>query len=223
MSYSGSLAEDKELEKIFVQTFGEIKQRRVPGQTSFGYEKKKTNTNIEKKYISPNKPPAEEYLLVDGYNIIFDWDELKTLAENNIDAARLRLMDILSNYQGFKKCNLILVFDAYKVKGGVEKVEKYYNINVVYTKERETADAYIEKITKEISKNYNVTVATSDRLEQLIIMGYGAMRLSASDFKKEIEQVNEMIRTEHLDKLPKNRIFLGDMIEDKLPDFKDKE
>ncbi|NLZ81901.1 MAG: GTP-binding protein [Clostridiales bacterium] len=221
-SYSGSLAEDKELEKIFVQAFGEIKQRNVPGQTSFGYEKSKSNGNSEKKYVSNNKPPAEEYLLVDGYNIIFAWDELSELAkDNNINAARYRLMDILSNYQGIKKCNLILVFDAYKIKGGVEKVEKYYNINVVYTKERETADSYIEKTTKAISKDYNVTVATSDGLEQLIIMGYGAIRLSANDLKKEVDRVNETLRTEYLDRPLRNRNFLGEMVDNKLSDFKD--
>ena len=111
----------------------------------------------------------QEYLLVDGYNIIFAWDELKELAKDNLDAARQRLINIMCNYQGVRQCNLILVFDAYKVKGNVGEIEKYHNITIVYTKEAETADMYIEKTTNQLGKDYRVRVATSDGLEQLIL------------------------------------------------------
>lgn len=122
---------------------------------------------------------GEEYLLVDGYNIIHAWDDLKRLAAQDLDGARLRLMDILSNYQGWRKCHVILVFDAYRVKGNPGSVEKYHNIHVVYTKEAETADMYIEKTTYEIAREHRVRVATSDGLEQVIILGHGAQRMSA--------------------------------------------
>ena len=136
-----------------------------------------------------------EYLLVDGYNIIFAWEELKEVARDNLDLARQMLMDILSNYQGFKKCVVILVFDAYKVPGGTGEVSRYHNIYVVYTKEAETADAYIEKTTYEISKRHRVRVATSDNTEQLIILGHGALRLSAQTFRQEVEQVQGELRS----------------------------
>ena len=124
----------------------------------------------------------------DGYNIIFAWDELKELAKQDVAAARAALEDILSNYQGYRRCIVILVFDAYKVKGSPGSVEKKNNIYVVYTKEAETADAYIEKATYDLGRNHRVRVATSDGLEQLIILGHGALRLSARSFKVEIEQ-----------------------------------
>ena len=142
-----------------------------------------------------------EYLLVDGYNIIFAWDELKQLANENIDSAREALIEILGNYQGFRKCSVIAVFDAYKVKGGQRHFEKHGGVTVVYTKEAETADAYIERTTYELAgkgsrggKRYRVRVATSDRLEQMIILGNNAQRLSANDFREEVEQVNNEIR-----------------------------
>ena len=125
---------------------------------------------------------------MDGYNIIFAWDELTALARTDVSAARQALEDILSNYQGIRKCVVILVFDAYKVKGNPGSVEKKDNIYVVYTKEAETADAYIEKATYDLGKNHRVRVATSDGLEQMIILGHGALRLSARTFKAEIEQ-----------------------------------
>ena len=134
-----------------------------------------------------------EYLLVDGYNVIFAWDELKELAKDNLNMARDRLIDILCNYQGFKQCNLILVFDAYKVKGNVGSAEKIHNINVVYTKEAETADMYIEKITHEIGKKHRVRVATSDNLEQIIILGNGATRLSANELLQEVKLAEKTI------------------------------
>ena len=132
-------------------------------------------------------------MLVDGYNIIFAWDELKELAKDNLNMARDRLIDILCNYQGFKQCNLILVFDAYKVKGNVGSAEKIDNINVVYTKEAETADMYIEKITHEIGKKHRVRVATSDNLEQIIILGNGATRLSANELLQEVKLAEKTI------------------------------
>jgi len=136
----------------------------------------------------------KEYLLVDGYNIIFAWDHLKKIAEQDIEDARHKLANSLCNYRGFKKCEIILVFDAYKVKGNVGEISKYHNITVVYTKEAETADMYIEKVTHEIGRKYNVRVATSDGLEQIIILGHGAMRLSASAFLEEVQEVEKAIR-----------------------------
>lgn len=144
------------------------------------------------------KKDGREYLLVDGYNIIFAWEELTELAQVSLDAARGRLMDILCNYQGYKGCELILVFDAYKVKENPGEKTKYHNIHVVYTKEAETADMYIEKTTHELGRKHKVTVATSDALEQLIIMGQGAIRLSARGLKEEIENVNRIIREDYL-------------------------
>ena len=134
-----------------------------------------------------------EYLLVDGYNIIFAWDELQALAKENLDAAREALLEILSNYQGYRKCKVIAVFDAYKVKGGERREEKYDNVQVIYTKEAETADMYIERVTYEMAKEYHVKVATSDNLEQLIITGNGAFKISAQEFKAEIQQTNAEI------------------------------
>jgi predicted RNA-binding protein with PIN domain len=138
---------------------------------------------------TPGKGPAPklpEYLLVDGYNIIFAWDELKLLAEESLQAARQSLADILSNYRGYRDCEVILVFDAYKVKGNPGSVEHYKNIHIVYTKEAETADAYIEKASYQMRKQYRVRVATSDGMEQLIILGHGAQRVPAKIFYTEV-------------------------------------
>ena len=156
---------------------------------------------VPKKRIEPKtkvyRPVAREvlpeYLLVDGYNIIFAWDELKELAKINIDGAREALIEVLNNYQGYKKCNIIAVFDAYKVKGGVRREERHGNIDVVFTKEAETADTYIERTTHEMKGKYQVRVATSDRLEQMIIMGNDAFKVSAKEFKAEIEHANAEI------------------------------
>lgn len=154
-------------------------------------------TGTSKRYPSngkENKAPQEEYLLVDGYNIIFAWDSLNELAKTSLDGARSRLMDILSNYQGYRRMRLILVFDAYKVKGNPGSTQRYHNIDVVYTKEAETADQYIEKVTHEIGRKYRVRVATSDGLEQLIIMGAGAIRVSAAEFQEEVMAAGEELR-----------------------------
>lgn len=150
-----------------------------------------------------------EYLLVDGYNIIYAWPELKALVATNMDSARIKLQDILCNYQGYKKCNVILVFDGYKVKGNPGTVMEYHNIHVIFTKEAETADQYIEKISHQIGRLYQVRVATSDKVEQVIILGKGCTRLSARDLKKEIEETNSEIHKEHLERIPskKNRLF----------------
>ena len=133
-------------------------------------------------------------MIVDGYNIVHAWDELKELVDDNLEGARNRLMDMLSNYQAFVKCELILVFDAYKVKGNVGEFFDYHNIHVVYTKEAQTADSYIEQLTHEMAKQYQVTVATSDGLIQLITRGQNCMVISARELKAEIERANESIR-----------------------------
>lgn len=164
------------------------------------------------------KQRQEEYLLVDGYNIIFAWDELKELAEVNIEGARDKLMDILCNYQGYKKCTLILVFDAYKVEGNPGEVIKYHNIYVVYTKEAETADQYIEKTVRKMGRKYAVTVATSDALEQVIILGQGAQRLSAAGLKEEVELMLQEIRREFLGRGPEERNYLFDYLSKELSD-----
>ena len=142
------------------------------------------------------KPQKEgpEHLLVDGYNVIFSWDELKALAAENLEAARGKLMDILCNYAAYRRCVPILVFDAYKVKGGVGSVEKYHNLNVVYTKEAETADMYIEKATHAIARHYHTRVVTSDATEQLIILGAGALRVSSRAFQEEVKAAEAEIR-----------------------------
>ena len=180
----GSLEQDKELLAVFERTYGKVGRG-----LAFQPQKKPARTSLDEgKYAIQNQKTGPEYLLVDGYNIIFAWDELKELAQADVAAARAALEDILSNYQGFRKCVVILVFDAYKVKGNPGSVEKRHNIYVVYTREAETADAYIEKATYDLGRDHRVRVATSDGLEQMIILGHGALRLSARAFKAEIEQ-----------------------------------
>ena len=158
----------------------------------------------------------EEYLLVDGYNIIFAWEDLKALAENNIDSARDKLMDILSEYGGIRNCNLILVFDAYKVEGGIGSVQKYHGIYVVYTKEAETADQYIEKTAHEIGRKYDVTVATSDGLEQVIIRGQGCKLLSARELRDEIDWAKEQVRQEIRTKRESGKNYLMNHASDEI-------
>ena len=180
----GSLEQDKELQAVFERTYGKVDR-----DMAFQPQKKPARTSLDEgKYTIRDQKTGPEYLLVDGYNIIFAWDELKELARQDVAAARAALEDILSNYQGFRKCIVILVFDAYKVKGNPGSVEKRGSIYVVYTKEAETADAYIEKATYDLGKDHRVRVATSDGLEQLIILGHGALRLSARAFRAEVEQ-----------------------------------
>ena len=189
-AYAGTIEQDKELQAIFERTYGAVKRRDFlppkPPRRPVSQETPETRP-------IRRQPSGPEYLLVDGYNIIFAWDELKTLAQDHLDAARKSLCDLLCNYQGYRKCEVIAVFDAYKVKGGQGSVEKYHNIHVVYTREAETADAYIERATYEIGRKHRVKVATSDGPEQLIILGHGALRISASAFREEIEQTRGQI------------------------------
>lgn len=190
---------DKELMQIFEQTYGPIKNRSV-NQNHFTFtennDNKSKNKIENKKYKSVKIPKYDgtEYLLVDGYNVIFAWNSLKKLSQDNIEGARNTLINILCNYQGYKKCEVILVFDAYKVKGNTREVEKVNNINIVYTKEAETADMYIEKVSHKLAENHKVRVVTSDALEQLIILEGGALRVSSREFLYEVQQAEEDIR-----------------------------
>lgn len=199
--------EDKELEAIFLREFGSKKQqedryrgyrnksvRASAGTASAGTSGGRKNAKGTVSGLLYDPDGEKQYLLVDGYNIIFAWDFLKELSEVNLEAARGKLMDILCNYQGFTGFTLIVVFDAYKVKGNPGEVFKYHNIHVVYTKEAETADQYIEKTTHELGHKHRVIVATSDSLEQVIVMGQGARRLSAADFLEEVERAEKEIR-----------------------------
>lgn len=213
---SGSPADEKELEEIFTRTYGTTKKEKNP------FNRKRTvsaETSVPREYKLKKQGTEEEYLLVDGYNIIFAWDELKDLAAASIEAARNKLMDILSNYQGYKKNTLILVYDAYKVEGNTGEVMKYHNIYVVYTKEAETADQYIEKTVHEIGRKHRVTVATSDALEQIIILGQGASRLSAAGLKEEIQAANIEIRSNYLNQDQKGKNYLFDHLPDELQDL----
>ncbi len=182
----------KELDAIFERTYGPIRrERQGVGRVEREFRKEPEDTG--KREIKLRKK-EKEYLLVDGYNIIFAWEDLKELSEINLEAARGKLMDILSNLQGALGCTLILVFDAYRVEGGAREIFRYHNIHVVYTKEAETADQYIEKTVHELGRKYRVTVATSDGLEQVIIMGQGASRLSASGLRELVELTRRELR-----------------------------
>lgn len=225
---------NEELEEIFARTFAANKRERA------GYKKSRAeNREVTRRWSGPadgggesapsryfrnGKKAAkeEQYLLVDGYNIIFAWEDLRELAQINIESARNKLMDVLSNYQGFHQCVVILVFDAYRVEGGQGSVQKYHNIDVVFTKEAETADQYIEKTAHRLGQNHQVTVATSDALEQVIIYGQGAGRMSARELWEEVqstqEQIREVWRQKHSD--TKNYLFdhlpeeMADLMED---------
>ena len=187
MAYRATLEEDAELLKIFERTYGLIKRDPLAAFRPV-QKRERPDFAAEQWEIAP------EYLLVDGYNIIFAWDELNALSKESLDAARHKLMDILCNYQGFQKCVLILVFDAYRVPGSPGSIEQYHNIHVVYTKEAETADMFIERVTHEIGRNRRVRVATSDGMEQIIILGHGALRVSARMFHEEVQNVEKQIR-----------------------------
>lgn len=187
-TYKQRVAADKELMEIFERTYGKIKRDE---RSAMRTEKRPPTLKTPKLPLPPKGP---EYLLVDGYNIIFGWEELNRLAKENLELARSRLINILCNYQGFRRCNLILVFDAYRVKGNHREIEKEHGITVVYTKEAETADMYIEKTAHELGKGHRVRVATSDNVEQIIIMGSGAIRVSATEFLAEVNEVEEAIR-----------------------------
>ena len=207
----------EELDAIYVRTPDPVKQNHGP-VTVCAKEKDREPGSA---YTDPKwerrrreKEGRQEYLLVDGYNIIFSWKELRELSEKDIGAARGKLADILSNYQGYRKCTLILVYDAYKVEGNPGEVMKYHNIYIVYTKEAETADQYIEKTVRRIAKDAAVTVATSDGLEQVIILGQGANRMSAPGLKEEIERTLAEVRGEHLGKKGSVGNYLFDYLDE---------
>lgn len=222
--------DEKELEDIFVRTYGsnsrenaaynkagfnrynkgvseadwyvkkaaEHGKSKTAGAQTPSVGSKTADTGIARPGAYRKQKGEKEYLLVDGYNVIFAWDDLKALAAVNIDSARDKLIDVMSNYQGYVGCELILVFDAYKVKQNPGSITKHGNIHVVYTKEAETADMYIEKTTHELGRKYKVTVASSDGLEQLIIMGQGALRMSSCGLREEVERVNQILRNDYL-------------------------
>lgn len=217
------LATEKELEEIFERTYGPIRklgEEPPAGRSVKGWKKSRRDPlegygKSTSDYKQKKTPDGEkEYLLVDGYNIIFAWEDLKELAAVNIDGAREKLMDILCNYQGFKKSTLILVFDAYKVKGNPGSVETYHNIHVVYTKEAETADQYIEKTVHEIGRKYRVTVATSDQLEQVIILGQGGQRMSARELLEDVIEVSHQIRETARKKRSSDKNYLFDHLDE---------
>ena len=214
---------EEELRAIFERTYGAVKRerqgwervsKRNPNRNPSVRSSETENTRKEKK-----REPIKEYLLVDGYNIIFAWEDLNELSKINIESARNKLMDRLSNYQGYKKMTLILVFDAYKVKGNPGSVMKYHNIYVVYTKEAETADQYIEKTVHEIGRKYQVTVATSDALEQVIILGQGGNRLSAANLLEEVEAVEAEISKKVKKESPKEKNYLFDHLDEEMADL----
>lgn len=214
---------EEELRAIFERTYGAVKRerqgwervsKRNPNRNPSVRSSETENTRKEKK-----REPIKEYLLVDGYNIIFAWEDLNELSKINIESARNKLMDRLSNYQGYKKMTLILVFDAYKVKGNPGSVMKYHNIYVVYTKEAETADQYIEKTVHEIGRKYQVTVATSDALEQVIILGQGGNRLSAANLLEEVEAVEAEISKKVQKKTSKEKNYLSDHLDEEMADL----
>ncbi len=206
---SSTYEEDKELEEIFIRTYGKV-EHKTP--------KASTVTVGAKPDDAKKEEPIEEYLLVDGYNVIFAWEDLKELAKENIQGARNKLMDILCNYQGFKKCAVILVFDAYKVEGDAMEVYKYHNIHVVFTKEAETADQYIEKVAHHIGRKYHVTVVTSDGVEQVVTRGRGAALISSREFQEEVEFVNGQIEEEREKRQETARNYLMDYMDPKLAD-----
>lgn len=209
---------EKELEEIFLRTYGAVKREKS------GYQKKSASRERPAAPVRLMEPaqgrrgtkekaePEEEYLLVDGYNIIFAWEELRELAAANMEGARNQLMDVLSNYQGFRRCTLILVFDAYRVEGGQGSVQKYHNIHVVFTKEAETADQYIEKTVHKIGRKARVTVATSDALEQVIIYGQGAVRMSAPELFSEVQLAREQIREIYEEQRSREKNYLFDSL-----------
>ncbi len=219
---------EEELKTIFERTYGSGREER--GRYKKSRAKEVSFTERGASYPGSQRTTgwtkkgtgAEEYLLVDGYNILFSWPELRELLEKNPESARTKLMDILCNYQGYRKCTLILVFDAYRVEGNPGGVVAYHNIHVVYTKEAETADQYIEKTVHRLGKNHKVTVATSDALEQIIIWGQGAKRLSAQGLAEEIQLVEEELRREHLSKTESAHNYLFDYLSEELAERMEK-
>jgi len=199
----------EEIEQIFNSTFYANSGKK----SSWNRRKTSRESNCKPvTYVSAQKEPKEEYLLVDGYNIIYAWPELKVLAEEDMDAARMKLLDSLSNYQGIRKCRVIVVFDAYRVQGHQEEVIDYHNIRVVYTKEAQTADQYIEKFAYDNQKKYDITVATSDGLQQIIIRGTGCSLLSARELKAEVDAANERIKQKYQEMQVRDRNYLKEKL-----------
>jgi len=198
------ISED-EIKSIMLRTYGPEKDRAkasgtiVLGQENLndtenkGYQDESYDYETYKRKNKSKRQEKEKFLLVDGYNIIHAWDNLKGYVNTNMDLARTKLLDILCDYQSQNPLTLIVVFDAYQVQGGVETFSEYNNIHVVYTKEAETADMYIERLVHRLPRHYQVTVATSDRVEQVIIMGTGGTMLSAQGFKEEVDSVKKRI------------------------------
>ena len=205
--------DDAELKAIFERTYGANKKEQPSAKSVYATYSQPKKTKVQER--------LPEVLLVDGYNIIFAWDDLKELAQVNIEGARGKLMDILCNFQGYRKNIVILVFDGYKVPGNPGEVLKYHNIYVVYTKEAETADQYIEKTVQDISRKYDVKVATSDALEQMIILGQGARRMSALELLEEIKIVNQEIREEHMAQTKQTNQYLFEGLPSDLANFMD--
>ena len=209
-SYSSGYGDDPELLAIMEREFGSKQKER---DRYSGYRKQTVSAPMPRKTVIKDTEPKKEYLLVDGYNVIFAWEELNELAKASIDAARNKLMDILSNYQGFTGCTLILVFDAYKVNGSIEKTEVVNkNLEIVFTKEGETADSYIERKVHEIGKRYEVCVVTSDGLEQQTIFHGGASRVSSIEFYNEIKAMEKTIKAENKPNKIQNKNHLQDNI-----------
>ena len=186
--YKALAATDKELMQIFERTYGPVHRDRMQAMRT------PKSVSTPKPHKAAPIPQGPEYVLVDGYNMIFAWPFLKTLAAKDLNAARDQLVDILRNYQSYRQCPVILVFDAYKVKGNPGSVEHYGDLSVVYTKEAQTADSYIERLSYDLGKKHRVRVATSDGMEQIIILGHGALRTPASVFLREVEDIMEEIR-----------------------------
>ena len=202
-------AEDKELEEIFIRTYGKVERKNQEGW--------KRKIQAEKAPDRKKKDPAgTEYLLVDGYNVIFAWEDLKELAKVNIGGARHKLMDVLCNYQGYRGCQVILVYDAYQVEGEHLEIMKYHNIHVVYTKEAETADQYIEKVVHEIGRKYHVTVVTSDGVEQVVTLGQGGTLISAREFREDVKIMEQELREEYLERHDSSRNYLFDHMDEEM-------
>lgn len=211
--YEEEWIDTEEVDRIIERTFYANRNGsgKSPKKSQSLKSRQKQKYPVESVRTFRETEKKEEYVLVDGYNVIFAWEELKELAKINVDSARGRLMDILCNYQGMKKCNLILVFDAYRVEGHPTEILDYHNIHVVYTKEAETADAYIEKFAHENGKKYHITVVTSDGLEQIIIRGAGCHLLSSRELQEEINQLNQKL-TEYQETQTQTKNFLQDIL-----------
>ena len=198
---SAGTIDEEELRAIFERTYGPIKDRGMEAFRS-SQKLKRATAQLSSGWVS-----TDDYLLVDGYNIIFAWPDTSALARENLEAARELLLRRLENYQGVCACRLIVVFDAYKVKGGVRSVEEHGKIHIVYTKEKETADMYIEKVTRQIGKNYRVRVATSDAIEQTVTLGRGAVRISSREFLIELAQTRHVGRR----RMKEEKVSRGDI------------